>query len=98
MSVNPTINANPAVSPVTGAIRKASQVTGTNFGYLLATSGAVALFVYLAIASSQLVLGRRMRSEGELAPVRMWLFPYLTVVTIAAWLTVAMAGRWIGFS
>ena len=53
------------------------------FGYLLATSGAVALFVYLAIASSQLVLGRRMRSEGERAPVRMWLFPYLTVVTIA---------------
>jgi GABA permease len=53
------------------------------FGYLLATSGAVALFVYLAIASSQLVLGRRMRSEGERAPVRMWLFPYLTAVTIA---------------
>ncbi|MDT5188531.1 MAG: permease [Mycobacterium sp.] len=53
------------------------------FGYLLATSGAVALFVYLAIASSQLVLGRKMRSEGERAPVRMWLFPYLTVVTIA---------------
>jgi GABA permease len=49
---------------------------------LLATSGAVALFVYLAIASSQLVLGRRMRAEGERAPVRMWLFPYLTVVTI----------------
>ena len=53
------------------------------FGYLLATSGAVALFVYLAIASSQLVLGRRMRSEGDRAPVRMWLFPYLTIVTIA---------------
>jgi L-asparagine transporter-like permease len=50
---------------------------------LLATSGAVALFVYLAIASSQLALGRGMRAEGERAPVRMWLFPYLTVVTIA---------------
>ena len=52
------------------------------FGYLLATSGAVALFVYLAIASSQFVLGRRMRADGERAPVAMWLFPYLTVVTI----------------
>jgi GABA permease len=51
------------------------------FGYLLATSGAIALFVYLA--SSQLVLGRRMRAEGEQAPVRMWLFPYLTMTTIA---------------
>jgi GABA permease len=53
------------------------------FGYLLATSGAVALFVNLAIASCQLVLGRRMGAEGERAPVRMWLFPYLTAVTIA---------------
>ncbi|KRE33072.1 hypothetical protein ASG82_22855 [Mycobacterium sp. Soil538] len=52
------------------------------FGYLLATSGAVALFVYLAIAASQFVLGRRMRAEGERPPVRMWLFPHLTVVVI----------------
>ena len=49
---------------------------------LLATSGAVALFVFLAIAS-RLALGRRMRAEVERAPVRMGLFPYLTVVTIA---------------
>jgi len=52
------------------------------FGYLLATSGAVALFVYLAIAASQFVLGRRMRAEGERPPVRMWLFPHLTVVVM----------------
>ena len=54
------------------------------FGYLLATSGAIALFVYLAIAASQFVLGRRMRERGEGAPVKMWLFPYLTVVVMAA--------------
>ncbi|MEW5809756.1 MAG: amino acid permease [Actinomycetota bacterium] len=53
------------------------------FGYLLATSGAVALFVYLVIAASQFVLGRKMRAAGERPPVRMWLFPYLTVVVIA---------------
>lgn len=52
------------------------------FGYLLATSGAVALFVYLVIAISQFVLGRKMRADGERPPVRMWLFPYLTVVVI----------------
>jgi GABA permease len=58
------------------------------FGYLLATSGAVALFVYLAIAVSQLVLGRRMRAEeaegsrDERTTVRMWLFPHLTAVVI----------------
>lgn len=54
------------------------------FGYLLATSGAIALFVYLAIAASQFVLGRRMREEGQSAPVRMWLFPYLTVAVMVA--------------
>ena len=54
------------------------------FGYLLATSGAIALFVYLAIAASQFVLGRRMRDDGERPPVRMWLFPHLTVVVMVA--------------
>ncbi len=54
------------------------------FAYLLATSGAVALFVYLAIAVSQFVLGRTMRAEGERAPVRIWLFPYLTIAVISS--------------
>lgn len=58
------------------------------FGYLLATSGAIALFVYLAIAASQFVLGRRMREAGERAPVRMWLFPYVTVAVMVAIVTV----------
>ncbi|GAC82450.1 gamma-aminobutyrate permease [Gordonia paraffinivorans NBRC 108238] len=53
------------------------------FGYLLATSGAVALFVYLSVSASQLVLGRALRARGERPPVRMWLFPYLTVVVMA---------------
>jgi len=54
------------------------------FSYLLATSGAIALFVYLAIAASQFVLGRAMRAKGEEAPVKMWLFPYLTIVVMVA--------------
>lgn len=54
------------------------------FAYLLATSGAIALFVYLAIAASQFVLGRTMRAKGEEAPVKMWLFPYLTIVVMVA--------------
>jgi GABA permease len=52
------------------------------FGYLLATTGAIALFVYLVIAVSQLVMRRRMDAEGERAPVRMWAFPVLTWVAI----------------
>ncbi|MDL9947607.1 amino acid permease [Gordonia sp. ABSL11-1] len=52
------------------------------FGYLLATSGAVALFVYLSVAASQLVLGRTIRADGHRPAVRMWLFPYLTIVVM----------------
>jgi len=52
------------------------------FGYLLATTGAIALFVYLVIACSQLVMRRRMDASGERAPVRMWAFPTLTFVAI----------------
>lgn len=52
------------------------------FTYLLATTGAVALFVYLAIASSQLVLRRKLDAAGERPAVRMWLYPWLTYLAI----------------
>src|SRR6478609_5697662 len=49
------------------------------FLFLLNSSGAVALFVYLLIAVSQLVLRRRLeRDEPERLEVRMWAYPYLT--------------------
>ena len=50
----------------------------TVFLFLLNSSGAVILFVYLLIAVSQFVLRRR-TDEAELT-VKMWLFPWLTVV------------------
>ncbi|MGU3432833.1 amino acid permease [Actinomycetes bacterium M1A6_2h] len=53
------------------------------FTYLLATTGAVALFVYLTIAGSQLVLRRKLDREGKSPAVRMWLYPWLTYVAIA---------------
>src|SRR3954467_3063672 len=57
----------------------------TVFFVLLNTSGAVALFVYLLICVSQLVLRRRLeREDPERLKVRMWLFPYLTWFAIAA--------------
>lgn len=66
---------------------------GKVFGYLLATSGAVALFIYLAIAASQLVIGRRLRAQGDVPPVRMWAFPVLTglVMVFIAGVLVLMA-------
>jgi GABA permease len=55
---------------------------GQIFGYLLATSGAIALFVYLAIAVSQLRMRRELDAAGERPAVRMWAFPALTWLTI----------------
>jgi GABA permease len=49
----------------------------TVFLFLLNSSGAVILFVYLMIAISQFVLRRR-ADEADLT-VKMWLFPWLTI-------------------
>jgi GABA permease len=55
------------------------------FKFLLNTSGAVALFVYLLIAISELQLRRRLeREDPERLQVRMWGYPYLTWFAIAA--------------
>ena len=56
---------------------------GQIFGYLLATSGAIALFVYLVIALSQLSMRRELDAAGVQPAVRMWAFPALTWLTIA---------------
>ena len=55
------------------------------FLFLLNSSGAVALFVYLLICVSQLVMRRKLeREDPERLEVRMWLYPYLTYFAIAA--------------
>ncbi len=50
----------------------------TVFTFLLNSSGAVILFVYLLIACSQFVLRRR-TPDADLT-VKMWAFPYLTIL------------------
>jgi GABA permease len=57
------------------------------FLFLVNTSGAIALFVWLVIAVSQLVLRRRMGADAKNLTLKMWLFPYLTwlsIITITA--------------
>ncbi|MFQ6398531.1 amino acid permease [Nocardia sp. KC 131] len=57
----------------------------TVFLFLLNSSGAIALFVWLIIAVSQLRLRRRLEAAGAVdIPLKMWAFPYLTYATIAA--------------
>ncbi|MDQ3156573.1 MAG: amino acid permease [Actinomycetota bacterium] len=57
----------------------------TVFLFLVNTSGAIALFVWLVIAISQLILRRRMSAEesGNLG-LKMWAFPYLTWFAIVS--------------
>ncbi|MFG2191642.1 amino acid permease [Streptomyces sp. NPDC048639] len=56
----------------------------TVFEFLLNSSGAVALFVWLVICFTQLRMrGIIQRETPEKLTVRMWLFPYLTWATIA---------------
>lgn len=53
----------------------------TVFQFLLNSSGAIVLLVYLLIALSQIVLRRR--TPPEKLRVKMWLFPALSVLTVA---------------
>jgi GABA permease len=54
----------------------------TVFLFLLNSSGAVILFVYLLIAISQIVLRRRTSPDKLI--VKMWLFPALSILVVVA--------------
>ena len=61
---------------------------GKVFDFLLSTTGAIALLVYLAIAVSQLIMRRALERKGQSPDFKMWLFPWLTLFTIAVVLVV----------
>ena len=52
------------------------------FEFLLASSGAIALLVYLVIAVSQLRMRQKRTALGENISFKMWLFPGLTYAVI----------------
>jgi GABA permease len=58
------------------------------FLFLLNSSGAVILFVYLLISISQIVL--RYRTDDSTLRVKMWLFPALSIITTLAILGVLL--------
>jgi GABA permease len=61
----------------------------TVFLFLVNSSGAIALFVYLLIAVSELRMRRTLeRDAPERLKVRMWLYPYLTYFAIVAMVAV----------
>lgn len=63
------------------------------FEFLLASSGAIALLVYLVIAVSQLRMRQKRAAAGEKIVFKMWLFPGLTyavMVFIVGTLTIML--------
>jgi GABA permease len=66
------------------------------FPFLVKSNGTVALFVYLLIAFSELRLRRKLERETpERLVVRMWLFPWLTMVGIVAMVGILAAMAFI---
>ena len=66
------------------------------FSFLLATSGAIALLVYLVIAISQLRMRKTLEVSGADLTLRMWMFPWLTwavIVFICGTLTVMLVSE-----
>ncbi len=62
------------------------------FAFLVNSYGTVAIFVYLLIAFAELKLRRRLESEAPARlRVRMWGYPWLTRLTIAAMLAIVAA-------
>jgi GABA permease len=62
------------------------------FTWLINASGAIALFVYLLIAISELVMRRRLEREApDRLILRMWLYPWLTYLSIFAMVAVLIA-------
>ena len=62
------------------------------FTWLINASGAIALFVYLLIAISELVMRRRLeRDNPEALRIKMWFYPWLTYLSIAGIVAVLVA-------
>src|ERR1700735_1158665 len=88
----------PVVSVLIGAaagflgIIAATEAPQKVFDFLLSSSGALIVFVYMITAAAQVALRRRRERNGEAKPaVSMWLFPYLSYATIACMAAVLIA-------
>src|SRR5271154_3199926 len=62
----------------------ATQAPQVVFDFLVSSSGAVIVFVYMTICIAQIALRQRRERDGLPKPaVNMWLFPYLSYAAIA---------------
>ncbi len=70
----------------------ATEAPQAVFDFLVSSSGALIVYVYIIICVAQIALRTRRERAGLAAPaVRMWLFPFLSYAVIAAMLAVLVA-------
>jgi L-asparagine transporter-like permease len=88
----------PVASVLMGAVAgflgiiAATEARQVVFDFLVSSSGAVIVFIYMSIAVSQIVLRNRRERNGEPQPaVTMWLFPWLSYFAIAGMTAVLVA-------
>ena len=88
----------PVVSVLIGSLAgflgivAATEARQAVFDFLVSSSGALIVFIYMAIAASHIALRRRRERAGVPAPaVTMWFFPWLSYLAIAAMGTVLTA-------
>jgi AAT family amino acid transporter/GABA permease len=81
----------PVVSVLMGSVAgflgiiAATEAPQAVFDFLVSSSGALIVYVYMTIAVAQIALRRRReRSGAQKPPVVMWLFPWLSYAAIAA--------------
>ncbi len=68
----------------------------TVFAFLVNSYGTVAIFIYLLIAFAELKLRKRLEAEApERLRVRMWGYPYVTVLAIVSMLAILAAMAYI---
>ncbi len=71
-----------SVAGFMAAVASIISPTGV-FLFLINTSGAIILFIYLLIACGEIRMRQRIEREGEVLKLRMWLFPWLSYAVIA---------------
>jgi len=88
----------PVVSVLMGAVAgflgiiAATEAPQVVFDFLVSSSGALIVFVYMTICLAQINLRRRRERERlPVPPVTMWLFPYLSYAAIAGMAAVLIA-------
>ena len=74
-----------AVSSIAGLAVVLTSIVSPDkvFVFLLQSSGAIILSVYMLIALAQIALRRRLQAQGVLLSVKVWLFPWISYALVA---------------